>query len=298
MTQLQKITTKTIQEKLVEKTDSLAKVLPKQMREDAERLVSTAMLNWMRGTAKLKECTPISYAKAMLDAGQFGFALDGKMAYAIPYNNKKKTSSGEEYWEMEAQCQLSWMALVAVAKRSGKVLDVRSTVVKEGDEFDIYEENGKQIYRYRQNFENQGKPKLVFSVAIFPDNQYRVEVMTPEQVQKVRSCSKSKDSPMWTQFPDEAWKKTCTRRLMKTFQDDPWLLRAFEIDDRDFIFDSREQREQQRDEIRGNAGHLPTSTSTQSMTELVESIRNEVAEPEPEPTDAELDALQAEESER
>lgn len=220
-------------------TDRISKIeglLPDYMKGQGERLVRRAMLTFSK-TEKLQQCSPASIVQCVLEAAELGFAIDGRLCYAVPYNNKKKDAAGKDFWVMEAQCQVDYKGLIAAAKRCRSIQDCWARLVHDKDEFELVEENGKTQYKWKPCINGKpGNAVGVLSVATHADGWYRVDFMPIAEIDAIERRSKSASAGFspWQSDKPEMQKKTGLRRLLKTFSDDQGLVRLFELDDQDF----------------------------------------------------------------
>jgi len=232
-----------IESALHARIEKIENLLPDYMKGQGERLVRRAMLTFSSKT-ELQDCTPASFVKCVLEAAEQGYAIDGRLAHAVPYNNKVKIRGSDgkerEVWRNEAQCQFDYKAILATAKRLGLIQDGWARLVHENDSFTFNEENGVSTYHF--TFDHRGDRGQVvgaFSVARHKDGWHRMEWMSVPEINRIRDRSKSFKSGFspWKTDEGEMQKKTVIKRLLKTFSDDPVLLRMQEIDDQDTDLD-------------------------------------------------------------
>ena len=227
---------KAIDTALQSRIDQIEELLPPQMKGQGARLAKRAVLTLNRKPKDYEDVTPQSFVRCVLEAAENGFAVDGKYAYAIIYNNKVSKKGEPDRWAKEAQMQLSYMALVAVARRLGILKDSYARLVRENDEFEISETNGKSCLTYRPALKSPGALIGAYAVAILPDGSCRWEWMDQEDIDKIRARSKSwqnRNGP-WLTDDGEMRKKTVLRRLLKMYGDDPAMQRALDMDDGDY----------------------------------------------------------------
>lgn len=221
--------------------EDIEDLLPDFMKGQGARLIKRARLTFGK-SASLQACTPASFIKCVLEAAELGFAIDGRLCHAVAYENSKKVGKderGKDKWikVKEATLQVDYKGLIAVAKRSKLVHDVWSRLVHENDNFVYEEENA--VTHYSLKFDPKkprGQVVGVLSVATH-DHGYRTDYMHIDEVNAIRDRSKSYkygDSSPWHTDPGEMQKKTGSKRLLKTFTDDPGLCRAMEIDSGDY----------------------------------------------------------------
>jgi len=224
--------------------DKIEDLLPDFMKGQSKRLIERAKLTFAK-SAVLQECTPASFVKCVLEAAELGFAIDGRMCHAVPHNNKKKDANGNERWVKEARLNVDYKGLVAVAKRQRTVRDCWARVVLKCDTFTFDESDASQHYSYTPDLsasrDNVSDDVIlgVLSVATHEDGWHRVDWMPWTDVCAIRARSpSSKGFSPWKSDPGEMGKKTGIRRLLKTFSDDPGLIRAFELDDQSITLDA------------------------------------------------------------
>jgi recombination protein RecT len=85
--------------------------------------------------------------------------------------------------------------------------------------------------------ENRGEMVLAYAIARHRDGRVELDVMTKEEIEKVRKTSKQPDGELWKKWPERAWEKTVGRRLFKQLPLDERdkeridrMLRADELD--------------------------------------------------------------------
>lgn len=240
---------KTIDAALTNRSGEIEKLLPDFMKGQAPRLIARARQYFARAGSLLHKCSEASFCRCVLEAAELGFAIDGKMVHAVPYNCKIKGADGKEVWGYEAQLIPDYKGLIAVAKRSGVIQDCWARIVYDTDVFVYAEEDGKVKYRHepdltRERDSTEGA-MCVLAVATHKDGWFRTETMPLADILKVRGRSKSykgeESKTPWNSDPGEMSKKTAIKRLLKTFSDDPGLIRIMELDERDFREESEDE---------------------------------------------------------
>lgn len=119
----------------------IRRALPKHLNGD--RMARIALTAFRR-TPKLAECDPRSVFAAVIQASQLGLEPDtlGR-SYLIPYQQKKKTASGQWKTTMECQFVPGWKGLVDLMNRSGQGTVYTGVIFKD------------QEYRYRDGSERK-----------------------------------------------------------------------------------------------------------------------------------------------
>ena len=222
--------------------DRVRNMLPERYKPQLQRFLDRAALTFAtsKNRDKLAMCTMQSIGASVVAAAEYGFALDDKFCYAIPYCNSRpdpNSSSGKKIKVWECQATFDYKALVAVARRHKLVTDVRAQDVRERDEFDWYEEDFRQRYRFRKAQGNRGEVVGAFAVVDFPGGGHRFEHMSIEELKLIRSKSKSPDSPAWKDFEHRMYCKAVVKRTLTYVQDDASLGSLIDYDNREFDLD-------------------------------------------------------------
>jgi recombination protein RecT len=213
----------------------LRDVLPDALKPQAERFVKRAAIYFIKHQDILSECTVVSKIQCVIEAGEMGLAVDGKLCYAIPYNCKYKDERNVERWHKIANCQPSYLGLTVVAKRTGEITDAYGDVVCEGDHFDHGRKGGQNILEHSFDIGQQrGKVIGAYCIIILPDGRWRTEVMQIDDLERIRKRSKKPDSGPWATDTNEMYKKTVLRRGLKMYCSDPGTMRALEIDENEY----------------------------------------------------------------
>ena len=175
----------------------LAKALPAICKP--ERFMRSA-ITAITKNPKLAECTQESLMGCLLDLAQLGIEADGRRAHLIPYGKA---------------CTLiiDYKGLVELVKRGGDVVTIHADKVCKNDNFvvDMGEIKKHQIDYSRA----RGDAYAYYAYAKMKDGSIQTQVMTLDEVEKIRQSSNGKNGTPWTQHFDEMAKKTCFRRLSK-----------------------------------------------------------------------------------
>lgn len=192
--------------------DEIAKVLPKHLSPD--RMARVA-LTALRRTPKLRECTPESFFKCMMDLSSWGLEPDGRRAHLIPYGK-------------ECTLILDYKGIAELAMRSGRISRIHADVICEHDDF-VYDRG--EVVRHAVDIKQpRGEVMAVYCLVTFKDGSEKAEVMTRDEVEAIRKRSRAGNSGPWQTDWNEMAKKTVFRRCSK------WLpLTAEQVDamDRD-----------------------------------------------------------------
>lgn len=182
---------------------AVAKALPKHLTPD--RFIRVACTTVMR-TPKLAHCDQTSFFNALLTLSQLGIEADGRRAHLIPFENRKRGVT-------ECQLIIDYKGLAELAMRSGVVSCLHADLICENDDFEY---DAGQLKHHRVDFRKpRGKPYAVYALCRFKDGAEKVDVMTVEEVEAIRSRSRAGQNGPWVSDWNEMAKKTVFRRLSK-----------------------------------------------------------------------------------
>jgi recombination protein RecT len=191
-----------------------------------ERLLNVCMTE-IRKTPKLRECSQASLLGAVIQSAQLGLEPGSALGhcYLIPFFNRKLGG-------LECQFMLGYRGMLALARRSGAIVNIDARVVFASDEFDLlYGTETRVIHKPRLNGD-RGGVLGVYAVAQLQGGGSQVEYMTVEEIMKVRDSSKAKNDGPWQTHFEEMAKKTVVRRLFKYLPVSIEALTAVGLDER------------------------------------------------------------------
>lgn len=192
-----------------------ARALPKHLTPD--RFTRVALTAFGR-TPKLKECTPASLLKCLMDLSAMGLEPDGRRAHLIPYGS-------------ECTLIIDYKGLVELIRRSGDVATIRAEVVCENDEFHWM--NGEITHRVDWRGD-RGPVQAVYAEAVMTSGERQTATMTRSEVEAIRNRSRAGKAGPWVTDWAEMAKKTAVRRLSKMLPLSPEIAAAVERDDDQF----------------------------------------------------------------
>jgi recombination protein RecT len=201
----------------------LSIALPKHL--DTDRVVRIVLTS-IQLNPELLNCSKESLLGAVVEASQLGLECDGKLghAYLIPYKRKGTPT-----------CQLiiGYKGLLELARRSGEIATIRTDVVKANDAFD-YELGLTPVLKHKPLIEgDRGKVVFVYAIADLTNGASQFEVMSREEIEAIKSRSRSSGSGPWVTDWEMMAKKTVLRRLCKLLPASVELQTAVSIDERD-----------------------------------------------------------------
>lgn len=191
----------------------------------------------VKQTPELLQCTMRSLFSAVTKAAQDGLLPDGREGVIQPYNTKVSRKGEPDRWNKIAQ----WMPMAHGLRKRAKELDgviVDAQVVYANDKFS-QEQGDEPKLIHTPAALGQPRGVMVGAYAIFKREDGTVlhrEVMPADMIEKTRKKSKSPDSLMWKDFPEEGYRKTVLRRGIKSVPVSEKLESIVRRDDEMFTF--------------------------------------------------------------
>lgn len=191
--------------------NQIASALPKHLT--AERL-SRVALTTIRTTPALLQCTVESLLAAIMQSAQLGLepGILGH-AYFVPFNKNIGTKAAPR-WIKEVQFIIGYKGFLDLVRRTGKVTTVGANPIYSKDKFRV-QHGYSATLEHEPNFAERGELIGFYAYALTSDGGKYCEVMTLDEVQKVRQRSKAKDDGPWVADFVEMGRKTVIRRLCK-----------------------------------------------------------------------------------
>ncbi len=197
----------------------IEEVLPDGMKGQGLRLAKRALMTLNR-KPELSDCPPADFVRCVIEAAELGLAIDGKLAYVVRY---------KDAWQM----QPDYKGIIAVAKRCKQIEDCYARIVCENDQFIHGQEDGKCYLKHTWALADRGEVIGAYAIVTIPEAGWRYELMDRAELNHVQQIAPSKKGP-WLSWPDEMRKKTVIRRCLKTYCDDPAVIRAVELADQEY----------------------------------------------------------------
>lgn len=164
------------------------------------RIAMTAIEN----NPDLLQCNRASLYIAIKRCAQDGLIPDGREAALVKFGDKVT------YMPMVG-------GILKKVRNSGELSMITAQIVYEADDFKFWvDETGEHIKHEPNMFVSRGKIYGAYAMARTKDGAAYIEVMTEEEIMKVKDVSRSKDKGPWSgPFSNEMRKKTVIRRLSK-----------------------------------------------------------------------------------
>jgi len=158
----------------------------------------------------LKQCTPMSFLAALMNAAQLGLEPNTPLgqAYLIPYKNKGN---------YECQFQIGYKGLIDLAYRNGQMQTIQAQTVYENDYFD-YEYGLEPKLIHRPAFSDRGDPVYFYGIFRTVNGGYGMSVMSKADMDAyAKTYSKAFDSSYspWKTDYEAMAKKTVIKQALK-----------------------------------------------------------------------------------
>lgn len=207
----------------------------------------------------LAQCERNSLLSACMRAAADGLLPDGREAAIVPFKDK----SGQQ--------RATYMAMVSgilkKVRNSGELATITSQIVYKNDKFEYWiDSTGEHVEHRPTMFGERGEMIGAYALAKTRAGEVYIEVMSMEELNKVRNASRAKNSGPWQSWETEMHRKTVIKRLSKRLPMSTDLEQVIRREDED-LFDFNEEAEQPESRASG-----PTRT---------EKLVNEAVQDEP-----------------
>lgn len=220
--------------------DTIGGLLAAEKPEQLERFIRSAAFAIARDPkGNLARCTQNSIIESVCAAAELklDFTPSLGLAYLVPYGVNIGTKQAPK-WEERAQLQIGYRGLVTLALRAGAVRAIEAHAVHENDTFEHEMGTDPRIVHRRPRLgEQRGRIVGAYAIATMPDGTKQADVMDIDEVEAIRSRSKSGDFGPWKSDFSEMAKKTVTKRLCKYLKLTPEIGKALEVDNEDTNLD-------------------------------------------------------------
>lgn len=106
--------------------------------------------------------------------------------------------------------------ILKVIRNSGELATIMAEIIYEKDKFDYkITENGVKFTHKPLMLGSRGKMLGVYAFAKMKDGSTYVEILSMDDINKIKSCSRGGNSGPWKSFETEMMKKSAIRRLAK-----------------------------------------------------------------------------------
>lgn len=201
----------------------MALALPKHVTPDRMLRVAVTAMN---KTPDLYDCDQTSVMACLMDCSALGLEPDGRNAYLIPFNDKRRGKI----------CQLivGYQGFIDLGYRHPLVRGIRAKAVYEKDHF-VYDEglNPRLEHTPYDGSDDPGLLKYAYAICNIGDAGNTFVVLNRRQILKAKSYSRGADSQYspWKTNEEAMWIKTAVRALAKFMPRSTELSQALSVDD-------------------------------------------------------------------
>jgi recombination protein RecT len=194
----------------------IARALPRAMSGNAARFARVALTATFK-QPKLLDCTQQSLFNCLLRLSELGLEPDGRRAHLIPYKD-------------ECTLILDYKGIAELIRRNGDVAYIHCDVVCERDHFDYrFGTHGKLEHIPATG--DRGPVLKAYSFIRLRDGTEEYDVMSTEDIERVRKRSRAANDGPWVTDWNEMAKKTVFRRHAKLLPLSPEIREMIESDD-------------------------------------------------------------------
>ena len=176
---------------------------------DIERALRV-VLSEVKVTPKLMECSAESIIRSCAWAFQLGLEPGKhlKHVYLVPRYNKNTR-------QQECNAELGYKGLQKLAMDSGEVISITGRAFYENDQVEIQEGTAPEYIRVRRELKGpRGEFVGVYCKATFSNGHEIFDVMTKEDVDRIRATSPASKSGPWVDHYEAMAIKTVMKRLI------------------------------------------------------------------------------------
>ena len=190
-----------VRNELDSREEQIASLLGSQI--PVERFMTVA-LHAVNSNPDIARCTPLSIVEAIREAAALRLEPTGLLgdAYLVRYGDKARLMPG-------------YRGLMKLARRTGDVDSIDAQVVFEHDpEFEIRLGSDPAVV-HKPSLNDRGAFVGAYAYARLRTGELVVEWMSNADMEKIRRSSRASDSGPWVTWPEEMYRKSALRRLMK-----------------------------------------------------------------------------------
>jgi recombination protein RecT len=176
-----------------------------------EKFVRVAMTA-INSNPDLRQADKRSLFGSITKLAQDGLLPDGREAALVIFNAKNKSGG----WDKKVQAMPMIAGILKKIRQSGEVAKISAQVVYENDHFVVSYGFDEDVTHNPPPLDKpRGKPIGAYATAVLKDGSRLLEVMSLEEINKVRNVSRAKDRGPWVDWWSEMARKTVMRRLSK-----------------------------------------------------------------------------------
>ena len=253
-----------VKSNLAKMTKQFGLVLPENVKP--ERFVRVAQTAIQKNKDLMKASKDSLYG-ACMKCAEDGLLPDGKEAALVVFGNTAQ-----------------YMPMVAGIKKkvraSGEIKKWQLKTVHENDLFD-WEEGDNDYIRHKPCLTNRGEVIAAYSIVTYKDGEKDREVMSREEIDKVRLASRSPNAGPWKQWYEEMAKRTVARRHAKSLPMGDALTKVIESEDTTIannVIDVKEELPVTNDAAPAPVPEVETPKKNGTSSKLSDAIETKTTE--------------------
>lgn len=188
-----------------------------------EKFIRTVMTA-VQGNPDLALADRSTLFTACLECATDGLLPDGREAAIVTFKNNKKNTIEAAYMPMVG-------GLLKMMRNSGEIATVFPNIVCANDRFEYWIDEAGEHIKHVPAFESRGELTRAYAIVRMRDGSVTTDVMSYDEIEKVRACAKAKDAGPWRDWYGEMAKKTVLRRISKRLPSSTEIERALRADD-------------------------------------------------------------------
>lgn len=216
--------------KLDEPQTALA--LPKEFNKS--RFVLNAVAFLKNANSNVLECGQGQIVNCLMQGAAMNLDFMAKECYAVPYKGK-------------LEFMTSPTGDIKIVKRYAKrpVKEIDAKLVRDGDTFEVTYHNGEPSFTFSPKPFSKAPIIGAFAWVEYVDGGMLLDVLDKEELDAARSQSRASNSPAWTKFTTEMYRKVAIHRVCKKVTKDFENAQQQEIFDNGvaIVTDDRESRD-------------------------------------------------------
>lgn len=226
------------QQEIQTQRDELKSILPDHLPVD--RFIKTALIAIQSNPGLLDADRQSLFTSLQRCAGD-GLVPDNREAALVEFNTKQKVN-GKDEWIKKVQYMPMVDGVLKRARQSGEVSLITARAVHQNDQFDYWvDEHGEHINHRPLFTGDRGLMILVYAMAKMKSGDVIVEPMTMDDIEKVKSASKTSAYGPWKDWFERMALKSALHRLARRLPNSSEIMEMLGNDNWMYDFSRKER---------------------------------------------------------
>lgn len=226
------------QQEIQTQRDELKSILPDHLPVD--RFIKTALIAIQSNPGLLDADRQSLFTSLQRCAGD-GLVPDNREAALVEFNTKQKVN-GKDEWIKKVQYMPMVDGVLKRARQSGEVSLITARAVHQNDQFDYWvDEHGEHISHRPLFTGERGLMILVYAMAKMKSGDVIVEPMTMDDIEKVKSASKTSAYGPWKDWFERMALKSALHRLARRLPNSSEIMELLGNDNWMYDFNRKER---------------------------------------------------------